>query len=155
MTKFSSSPVNQQFKNTDNQSFDLNTGKYNEKNKVILISGTWCPNCKDATKFLVNYQKEHPNSNFEIIGTYFERYKDTTLANKHLKEYKRVMGINYDICHVGKASKDEIPLVFPQVINPSAFPTILFLNKQNIIQKIYTGFYGPATSEYSKFKKRF
>lgn len=42
--------------------------------------------------FLGNYQKEHPNSNFEIIGTYFERYKDTTLANKHLKEYKRVMG---------------------------------------------------------------
>jgi len=155
LTKFSSSPVNQQFKNTDNQSFNLNTGKYNGKNKVILISGTWCPNCKDATKFLVNYQKEHPNSNFEIIGTYFERYKDTTLANKHLKEYKRVMGINYDICHVGKASKDEIPLVFPQVINPSAFPTILFLNKQNIIQKIYTGFYGPATSEYSKFKKDF
>jgi len=155
LTQFTNNPITNTFINTENQSFTLNDGKYKGKNKIILISGTWCPNCKDASKFLVNYQKDHPNHNFEIIGTYFERGEDKDKIIKHLQEYKTVMNVPYSMCYVGKANKDEISKVFPSVLNPSAFPTILFINKENKIQKIYTGFYGPATSEYEKFKKDF
>ena len=65
------------------------------------------------------------------------------------------MGLNYDIAWVGNAGTAEVMKVFPQVIKASAFPTILFLDRQNKIVKTYTGFYGPATSEYQKFKKDF
>ena len=36
-----------------------------------------------------------------------------------------------------------------------AYPTMIFLDKQNRIVKTHTGFSGPATREYEDFKKEF
>jgi hypothetical protein len=36
-----------------------------------------------------------------------------------------------------------------------AFPTTLFLDKNNKVVRIHTGFSGPATSEYAAFKTDF
>jgi thiol-disulfide isomerase/thioredoxin len=155
LTAFSNTPLTNQFTSPEGKVFDLKSGEYTGKNKVILISGTWCPNCKDASKFLIEYAKAHPEKDLKIIGTYFERYPEAAVANAHLSAYKKRMGIPYDMAWVGKASKDEIMKVFPQVQKASAFPTLLFVNKQNVIVGTYTGFYGPATSEYQKFTKDF
>lgn len=155
LTPYSGTPITNRFTTPEGKNIDLSAGEYAGKPKIILISGTWCPNCKDATTFLTKYVKEHPQQEVKVLGTYFERYQDTLTANSHLSTYKKHMGINYDIAWVGKAGTAEVVKVFPQVLKASAFPTILFLDKQNKIVKTYTGFYGPATSEYQKFKKDF
>jgi hypothetical protein len=36
-----------------------------------------------------------------------------------------------------------------------AYPTMLFLDKNDRVVKIHTGFSGPATSEYASFKEKF
>ena len=36
-----------------------------------------------------------------------------------------------------------------------AYPTMIFLDRQNQVVAIHTGFSGPATSAYESFKKEF
>ena len=36
-----------------------------------------------------------------------------------------------------------------------AYPTMIFLNKNNQVVAIHTGFSGPATSDYKAFKTEF
>ena len=38
--------------------------------------------------------------------------------------------------------------VFPYLDKVMSFPTAIYFDKNNIIRKVYTGFYGPGTGQY-------
>ena len=40
-------------------------------------------------------------------------------------------------------------------IRDRAYPTLLFLDKNNSIVKVHSGFDGPATSKFTEFKNEF
>lgn len=50
--------------------------------------GTWCPNCKDETTYLLEYLQKHPDPGFEIVGVAFERHTEVPKALEALKTYK-------------------------------------------------------------------
>lgn len=129
--------------------------RYQNKAKLVQIFGTWCPNCKDETQFLVDYLKKNPSKDLEVIGLAFEQYKDADKSLAAIKRYKQRMNIPYELLLAGGANKQEAAKALPMLNHILAYPTLLFIDKQNKIRKIHTGFSGPATEEYESFGKEF
>ncbi len=143
-------------------SFLDHTGKtktledYKGKPKILQVMGTWCPNCYDETRFLTKYLAEHPHLEVEVIGLACERYKDTSQSLRAITIYKNKLQIPYDILlastsHLNKVSALQLPFLDSII----AYPTMVFLDKENRILKIHTGFDGPATSKYQDFVNDF
>lgn len=139
------------FENIKGETVSLTDAKYNGKAKLLQIFGTWCPNCKDESEFLVKYFKQHPNLEIEVIGLAFEKHRDLEKAKAALRRYKERLGMDYELLVAGYSDKKEAATALPMLNHILAYPTLIFLDKQNKVKKIHTGFAGPATSKYSDF----
>ena len=142
--------INFSFPNTEGKNVSLND--YDGKVKIVQIMGTWCPNCRDETKFLTEYLKG--SNNVAVIALAFERNAD--IAKNQLITYKEKMNVPYQILLAGTSTnKEESAKALPWLNQVAAFPTMIFIDKKNKVRKIHTGFDGPATSKYVDFKKEF
>lgn len=131
---------------------NLSDPKYDGKIKLIQILGTWCPNCRDETKFLVDYLEKNPSDDIVIFGIGYERYRDQQKGIAALKRYKDKMNIPYPILYGGYADKKATSEAFPMLNKIISYPTMIYIDKKNQIHKIHTGFNGPATDQYDDFK---
>jgi len=134
---------------------DISKGAFEGKPKIIQIMGTWCPNCKDETNFLLDYLSRNPDSGFEILGVSFERHTDTTKAVAAIETYKQKMNIPYPVVYGGTNDKTKAAEKFPLLNKVVAYPTMIFLDAQNKVVAIHTGFSGPATSAFKPFAEEF
>jgi thiol-disulfide isomerase/thioredoxin len=139
----------------DGSLIDISKGIYAGKPKIIQIMGTWCPNCKDETTFLTTYLANNPDPGFEVIGVSFERHTDTTKAIAAIETYKQKMNIPYPVIYGGSNDKEKAGALFPMLNKVVAYPTLIFLNGDNQVVAIHTGFSGPATSGYASFQQEF
>ena len=129
--------------------------EYLDRPNIIQILGTWCPNCLDETEFLVDWLKQHPEADIAIIGLAFERYDDPQKARSVISRYREKLGINYPILHAGKSNKSEASKKLPMLNEVISYPTLIFLDRNNQVQRIHTGFNGPATPDYPHFVEEF
>lgn len=144
--------INFTFPNAEGQSVSLKD--YAGKIKIIQIMGTWCPNCRDESNFLVNYVSKNPSDKLSIIALAFERNAD--VAQTQVATYKTKMKIPYEILIAGTTTKkDEAVKSIPWLSEVIAYPTMVILDKNNKVRLIHTGFDGPATSKYATFAKEF
>jgi thiol-disulfide isomerase/thioredoxin len=145
-----------QFNFPDSEGKIKSLADYKGKIKILQVLGTWCPNCYDETKFIKEYLQNHPGIDMDVIALACERYKDTLHALRAIKTYKTRMDIPYDILLASTTTKKiESNKQVPFIDSLMAFPTMVFLDKSNVIKVIHTGFDGPATSKYESFKKEF
>ncbi len=131
----------------------LSDPRFAGKPKVIQILGTWCPNCLDETKFILEYLRSN-DPDLVVIGLAFERHVGD-LALDAIRQYRSKLKIPYPILYAGKADKEEASRQMPMLNQITSFPTLLFLDPNNQVVRIYTGFTGPATSAYPRFKADF
>jgi thiol-disulfide isomerase/thioredoxin len=143
------------FENTAGKTVSLKDARYQNKVKIIQIMGTWCPNCRDETAFLVDYLKEHPDQDVEVIALAFERYKEKDKAMEALKRYQEHFKMDYELLLAGISDNQEASKVLPMLNAVLAYPTMIVIDKNDRVQRIHTGFSGPATSEYKQFKAEF
>ncbi|MEE9372644.1 MAG: TlpA disulfide reductase family protein [Saprospiraceae bacterium] len=148
-------PVTFSFPNTEGELVTPNSDKYKGKPKIVKLMGTWCPNCLDETNFLLDYLKNNPNKQIDIIALAFERYRDSDKAIAIIKRYKEKKKIPYEMLYAGYYDKEEATKTFKMLKKIKSYPTLIFLDKNNMVRKIYTGFSGPATKEYQTFTKDF
>lgn len=141
--------------NTEGEMISLSDPQYDGKPKLITIMGTWCPNCLDESKFLLEYFKKNPEKDIEIIALAFEKYRDKDIALQIIKYYKDKLKIPYEILLAGYYDKTEATSGLGFIDQIISYPTLLFVNSENEVQKVHTGFAGPATSKYQEFKDRF
>jgi len=146
---------NFRFPNTSGKMVSLNDDEYKGKVKIVEIMGTWCPNCKDASDFLVDYTNKNPSDDLEIIALSFERYREEGKALAAIDRYKTKWAIPHEVLYCGYYDKGEASKQIPQISRILSYPTMLFLDKDNMIRKIHTGFSGPATDEFQTFKTSF
>ena len=155
-TAVSGEPFNFTFPSTDGSMVSLTDEAYQGKIKLVKIMGTWCPNCKDETTFLLDYLKKNNTEDLEVISIGFERYKDENKSMAALKRFKDKWNIPYQVLLGGtSASKSKASEKLPQLSGILSYPTLVFVDKSNKIRKIHTGFAGPATDEYDKFVNDF
>jgi len=150
----SSAQISFAFTNVDGEMVSLNDSQYAGKPKIVTIFGTWCPNCRDESAFLTDYLKHHPDPGFEIVSLAFERL-DSAKAMQAIRNYKEHFEIPWEILYCGSSKKSEVIRKLPFFSTFVSFPTMVFLNEDNRVVKIHTGFNGPATEAYEGFKAAF
>jgi thiol-disulfide isomerase/thioredoxin len=128
--------------------------RYKNKVTVVQILGSWCPNCMDETRFLVNFKKKNPS--VEIIGLAFEKSLEPTFVNPKIQKLKSRFGVTYPILLAGKNDKADASDKLPMLNKIISFPTTIIIDKKGIVRQIHTGFSGPGTGEYYlKFVEEF
>ncbi len=143
------------FPDTEGNMTSLEDEKYQGKAKIIQIFGTWCPNCRDETVFLKDYLAKNPNQNLSVIALAFEKWKDPKKALNTIRKYKSKLDLPYDMLSAGYYNKKEAQKSLPMLNAIISYPTMIFLDKNNQVVKIHTGFSGPATSTFASFEKDF
>jgi thiol-disulfide isomerase/thioredoxin len=158
MTKATSlKPVSMKLKTISGSVVDINAGEFKNKVKIIQLFGSWCPNCIDETNFFVKWRKENQAklNDVKFIALSFEKTKTQKEAIKNLRKARVKLGMSYPIILADFNKTKEITEFLP-LDKVRAFPTTIFLGRDNKIYKIHTGFAGQATGEFfSKFTKDF
>ncbi len=142
------------FKNPEKKMVSINDDKYKNKVVIVQLMGSWCPNCMDETNYLSDIYKKYNSKGLEIIGLAYERTNDWNKAVNNVNRLKKRFSVGYEILITGLTGKEKASESLPMLSKISAFPTTLFIDRKGKVQRIHTGFSGPATGEaYEKFKK--
>ena len=143
------------FPDTEGNQVSLSDDRFKDKVVLVKIIGTWCPNCRDETNFLVEYLKNNPNDQLEVVGISYERYKEADKAMAAIKRYKEQMEVPYPLLYGGYFNKSQASETLPMLNKIISYPTMIFVDKKGEVRKIHTGFSGPATSEFEAYTKKF
>lgn len=143
------------FPTPDGNQVSLADSRFQGKVVIVQLFGTWCPNCRDETMFLREYLLEHPGQDVAVVGLAFEKYRDQSKAMEAIRRYQDNLDPGYEIALAGYADKAEAAEALPMLNRVVAFPTLIIIGKEGQIQRIHTGFQGPATSAYADFKQEF
>jgi thiol-disulfide isomerase/thioredoxin len=146
------------FPDVNGNLISLEDPQFQDKVIIIQIMGTWCPNCLDESKFLVEYLKENSNSDLEVIALAFEYAKTEGAAFKGITRLKDRLDISYPIllAQFGTSDKKTANEKLPMLNHILSYPTTIFIDKKGEVRRIHTGFNGPATGEkYIEFKQDF
>ena len=122
------------------------------KVNAIQILGTWCPNCMDETKLLVNLEARYPE--LSILGLAFERTTDTNIAFPNIRKMRSDLEVSYPVYLTGTWSKSEAAKKLPMLNAIISYPTLILMDEDLNVKYIHTGFNGPGTgAEYEKTKQ--
>ncbi len=143
------------FENPEGEEISLQDPRYQGKVKVIQIMGTWCPNCRDETDFLLDYIEKNPSKSVAVIALAFEKAPTKADAKAAIRKYKAYMGVPYEILYAGPADKAAAGKALSMLNAVISFPTLLVLDTNNQVRMVHTGFAGPATSKYKDFTTKF
>jgi len=126
----------------------LADGRFRGKVVLVMLAGSWCPNCHDETAFLAPFYKEHRGRGVEAVALMFEHFADFERAAEAVSEYRRKFEIEFPTLIAGISDKDDAATKLPQLSGVFAFPTTLFIDKTGRVRRIHTGFSGPATGSH-------
>ena len=146
------------FPDADGNQVSLADDRFKDRVVVVQLMGTWCPNCLDETKFLVEYLKENKDKDLEIIGLAFESAKTKEKAFDGIERLTNRIGVSYPIllAQYGSYNKAKAQQKLPMLNHVLSYPTTIFIDKQGKVRKIHTGFNGPATgNKFVEFKNDF
>ncbi len=144
-----------EFPNTKGEKVSLSDAAFKGKGKIVQILGTWCPNCAEETQFLSEYFRKNPSDDVVVIGLAYELHKDFEKAGNAVEKLKKRFDVPYDILIAGSSDKEEAAKTLPMLNAIISYPTMIFIDKNDKVVKIHTGFSGAATSQFENFKKGF
>ncbi len=133
------------FINTDRQPISPSDDRFQGKALIVQIMGTWCPNCKDETSWLTDVYADYQSQDLEVISLAFELSDDTTKAISSIQKLKDHFQTPYEVLFAGRAGKKTAGAALPQLNHVMSYPTTVFMDRNHQVQRIYTGFNGPAT----------
>jgi peroxiredoxin len=136
------------FPDPDGTPVSLADGRFRGKVVIIVLAGSWCPNCHDETAFLVPFCRERQDRGLEAIALMFEHFGDFEQAAEAVNAYRSKFHIDFPTLIAGISDKEDAATKFPQLNGVFAFPTTLFIDRRGRVRRIHTGFSGPATGSH-------
>jgi thiol-disulfide isomerase/thioredoxin len=144
------------FPDLNKQNISPTDERYKNKVLILQISGTWCPNCMDETRFLAPWYRENKKRGVEIIGLAYERKDDFDYASTRIKKMKEKLCVDYEVLFAGVNDNVKAARTLPALNAVLGFPTTIFVGKDGKVKRIHTGFSGPGTGiYYDQFIQRF
>lgn len=146
------------FPDLDGNEVSFTDSIYKGKVVIVQLMGSWCPNCLDESKFLVNYLENHKNEGLAVLALAFEQAKTKERAMQSIQRLKDRIGISYPIllAQYGSYDKEKAQQKLPMLNHVLSYPTTIYIDKKGEVRKIHTGFNGPATGDkYEEFKMEF
>lgn len=146
------------FPDAEGKMVSLQDSDFEDKVVIVQIMGTWCPNCLDESRFLVEYLKENSDKDVRVVALAFEYAKTSEAAFKAINRLKERIGVQYPIllAQYATTNKSLAQDKLPMLNHIFSYPTTIIIDRKGQVRKIHTGFNGPATGEnYLSFKKDF
>ena len=118
------------------------------KGKVVLaiVTGTWCPNCHDEAKYLVQLYQQYHDKGLEIVALDFEESDQAaslTRVNAFIKQY------NVPYTYLIAGTPDEMWDKVPQLVNLNTWPATVFVGRDGRVKAIYSGFASVASGAFN------
>ncbi len=126
------------------------------KARLIVVFGSWCPNCKDETEYLVELDKKYRARGLSILGLAFELTGDLDRDRAQVRGYAEHHGVEYPILVAGISDKAAATKAFPALDRVRSYPTTIFMDAKGEVRAVHTGFSGPATGEeHARLRAKF
>lgn len=133
------------FSDLDGVKRSLDDPAFRGRARVIEVFGTWCPNCRDATEYLVELDKTYRARGLRILALAFENTGDFKRDAALVRRYAQLHNATYPMLLAGTSSKSAASTAFPLLDRVRAYPTFIFIDDRGDVRAVYTGFSGPAT----------
>jgi len=146
------------FPDATGKEISLADERFKDKVVIVQILGSWCPNCLEETKFLVDYLNKYPNDDLEIVGLAFEYAPTQDKAFTSIQRLKDRLEVPYPIllAQYGTEDKKLANEKLPMLNHVLSYPTSIYIDKKGEVRRIHTGFNGKATGEkFIEFEKEF
>lgn len=145
-----------EFPDPDGVTISLADEKYDGKVVLVMIAGTWCPNCNDEARFMAPLHKEYRDQGLEVVALLFEHFEEHEVAAEQVRRFREKFDIEYDTLIAGISDKIEAARVLPALSAVLAYPTTIFIDRGGRVRQIHTGFSGPGTGEhYEELQQEF
>ena len=142
------------FPNTNGIPVSLKDERFKNKVVVLQISGSWCPNCLDESRFLMEMNIKYAPK-IEMICLAFERSADFEEAKREAMKLVHTAGITYDVL-ITAHNTSQVQTALPELENFKSFPTTIIVDKKGEVRQIHSGFSGPGTGiHYRNYVKEF
>ncbi len=115
--------------------------------RILQVFGSWCPNCHDASEYMVELNERYGPQGLSVLGLAFEVTGDFRRDAEHVLAYAERHGVSYPLLVAGLSDKAEASKRFPLLDQVRSYPTTIFLHADGGIRAVYQGFSGPATGE--------
>lgn len=127
----------------------------NAKARVLEIFGTWCPNCSDAGRELVSLKEKYGND-LGVVGLAFEVTEDFERSSQQVQHHHAHIGSDWEVLIAGLSDKAKATETLGFLDRVRSYPTLVFMDANNEVRAVYSGFSGPATGEaYEQQRLRF
>jgi thiol-disulfide isomerase/thioredoxin len=119
------------------------------KGKVVLaiVTGTWCPNCHDEAKYLVQLDKKYHDRGLAIVALDFEEPEQQGSLERE-RAFVKQYGVKYTYLIAGAPS--EMWEKVPQLVNLNTWPATVFVGRDGRVKAIHSGFASPASGEFNR-----
>lgn len=135
------------FPDVEGQPHSLMEKSFKGQARILVVFGTWCPNCHDASDYLVELHHRYHKLGLSIVGLAFELTGNTMRDARQVKKYVKKHGIEYPILIAGVADKKKAGAALPFLDKLRSYPTTIFLDSHGKVRAVHTGFTGPATGQ--------
>jgi peroxiredoxin len=118
------------------------------KGKVVLavVTGTWCPNCHDEAKYLVQLDRKYRAKGLAIVALDFEEPGQQATLERQ-KAFVKKYGVKYTYLIAGAPS--ELGAKIPQLQHLDTWPATVFVGRDGKVKAVHAGFSSPATGEFN------
>jgi thiol-disulfide isomerase/thioredoxin len=113
---------------------------------LVVITGSWCPNCHDEAPFLADLYRTYRTRGLEVVALDFEepaQIADLTRLRAFIGHY----GIQYTVLVGG--DPDDVNKKIPQLVNLNSWPTTVFIGRDGLVKSIHAGFASPASGDFN------
>jgi len=126
------------------------------KLRIVTLFGTWCPNCHDEAKLLVELDQKYRERGVLFMGLAFELTGDVARDLNQVRGFAARHRIRFPLLLAGKADKETTAKFFPLFDRIAAYPTTVFLDAEGNPRSAWSGYSGPATgAEHTDLRTRF
>jgi thiol-disulfide isomerase/thioredoxin len=144
------------FPDVDGKVWSLNDERFAGKARIIVIVGSWCPNCHDASDYLVKLDRRYRDKGLSIVALSFELTGDAKRDARQVRRYVQRHDIKYPVLIAGTSDKKDAAKSLPMLKELKSYPTTIFLDSTGHVRAVHTGFTGPATGPaYDRLRERF
>ena len=124
--------------------------------RVLYVFGSWCPNCGDATRLMVELDRRYRDRGLSIVGLAFEMTGDVQRDTEQVRRYASYHEVAFPLLLAGLSDKAEASTAVPLIDRVRAYPTTVFLDHAGAVRAVHSGFSGPATGEaHEELRRQF
>jgi thiol-disulfide isomerase/thioredoxin len=113
---------------------------------LVVITGSWCPNCHDEAPFLADLYRKYRDRGLEVVALDFEEPAQITDLTR-LRWFVYHYGIQYTVLVGG--DPDDVNKKIPRLVNLNSWPTTVFVGRDGLVKSIHAGFASPASGDFN------